>query len=499
VKRTPEDAIEPIVDPRSGRLIGFRPTGAGRRAAAPEHARRMNRRAFLRGAGTVAIALPFLEGLPERSAWAADYPPVFTFFMVAACGVVGSKFFPNATGALTTATLTGATDKATSVLAPHADNMLFVKGINFPLGGPTGCGHAQGLCQSLTAAPPGGSGSSAFSGGISADMVIAQAVNPSSTDPMTLYAGSKNYIAERISFKGGGAGQVRAADLNPYTLYSKLVGLTTATPGGGPTTDPVAAELASTRKSVNDLVRAELNGLLGMAALSNADKQRVQQHFDSIRDVEVKMGAMGAACTKDGLSTSQLDAFKSGIAFKSDGMIEDVVKLHLEIVALAFACNYNRIATLQWGDGTDGTKYNLPTAASLGWGFHRISHRVDSDSATGSNPTAEQAHAEIDKLRMQTLLHGLDQFKARGLQDKSIIMWTNHVADGPSHSMKNVPHIIWGNGGGYLKQGQYVDAGNVTNNKLFNTLIAAAVRDKSTAPINFGMGTGTGEIDAMKV
>ena len=33
------------------------------------------------------------------------------------------------------------------------------------------------------------------------------------------------------------------------------------------------------------------------------------------------------------------------------------------------------------------------------------------------------------------------------------MMWTNHVADGPSHSMQNVPHIIWGNGGGYLKQG----------------------------------------------
>ena len=32
----------------------------------------INRRAFLRGAGTVAVGLPFLEGLPERSAWAAD-------------------------------------------------------------------------------------------------------------------------------------------------------------------------------------------------------------------------------------------------------------------------------------------------------------------------------------------------------------------------------------------------------------------------------------------
>ena len=54
---------------------------------------------------------------------------------------------------------------------------------------------------------------------------------------------------------------------------------------------------------------------------------------------------------------------------------------------------------------------------------------------------------------MKTLLHGLDQFTARGLFDKSFVMWTNHVADGPSHSFRNVPHIIAGNGGGYLKQG----------------------------------------------
>jgi hypothetical protein len=458
----------------------------------------INRRAFLRGLGTVAVGLPFLEGLEERSAWAADSPPVFSFYMVAACGVVGNKFFPSATGALTQSGLAGMTDKAVSVLAPHAENLMFIKNINFPLGGPTGCGHAQGCCQSLTAAQPGGSGAQAFSGGISADMVVAQAVNPNSGDPLTLYAGAKNYIAERISFKAGGAGQVRAAELNPYKLYSKLVGLTSATGGGAtPTTDPVAAELATTRKSVNDFVKAELTGLMGNSALSQADKLRLQQHFDSIRDVEVKMGTMAGVCTKDGLSTSQIEALSGGVAFKMNGMIEDVVKLHLELVALAFACNLNRAATLQWGDGTDGTKYNVPSNASLGWPFHHLSHRVDSDSATGMNPTAEQAHAEIDVLRMKSLLHGLDQFKARGLQNQSVVLWTNHVADGPSHSMKNVPHIIWGNGGGFLKTGQYIDAGNVTNNKLFNTLITAAIRDKSSAPVNFGMATGTGMIPGM--
>jgi hypothetical protein len=456
----------------------------------------VNRRAFLR-AGAVAIGLPFLEGLPGRSAWAAGEAPIFSLFIVTANGVVPGKFFPSATGALSTASLAGMTDKATSVLAPHAPDLLFIKDLDFPMAGPTACGHAQGLCQALTAAPAGGGGSTAYSNGISVDMVIAKAVNENGADPLTLYAGNRQngYIAERISFKGAGSGQVRSADDNPYTLYTKLVGLTTG--GDTGTTDPLADELVKSRKSVNDVVRAELKSLLGSASLSADDRQRLQQHFDAIRDTEVTMGQMGAACSDAGLATSRLEALKSGLAFKTDGMIEDVAKLHLELVALAFACNFNRVATLQHGDGTDQTKYAVPSNAGLGWPFHHISHRVESDSTSGNNPTAEMAHAEIDVLRMQTFLHGLDQFKARGLFDKSFILWTNHIADGPSHSFKNVPHIIAGNAGGSLKQGQLVDAGHATNNKLLNTLIAAAIRDKTTWSDDFGQGSGSGGLDAI--
>jgi hypothetical protein len=455
----------------------------------------VNRRAFLR-AGAIAIGLPFLEGLPDRSAWAADSPPVFSLFIVAGNGVVQSKFFPGAIGPLTTASLSAMTDKATSALASHAANLLFVKNLNFPQSGPLACSHAEGLCQSLTAAPPGSTGNTAYSSGMSVDMLIAEAVNPVGVEPLTLYAGShKNaFIAERISFRAGGAGQVRAADDNPYTLYAKLVGLLD-TSGGSTTVDPQAAALITSRKSVNDYVRAELNQLQQMSALSAADRQRLQQHFDAIRDTEVTLGEMGKACAKDGLATSELEALSGGLAFKTDGMIEDVAKLHLELVALAFACNFNRVATLQHGDGTDSTKYQVPSNIALGnWPFHHISHRIQSDSQVGNNPTAEMAHAEIDLLRMQTLAHGLDHFKARGLLDKSIVMWTNQIADGPSHTFKNVPHIIAGSGGGYLKQGEYVDAGNVTNNKLLNALINAAVRDKAPWTGNFGQGKGAGEL-----
>jgi hypothetical protein len=59
------------------------------------------------------------------------------------------------------------------------------------------------------------------------------------------------------------------------------------------------------------------------------------------------------------------------------------------------------------------------------------------------------------------------------------------VAVGPSHGFDNLPVIVAGNAGGFLKQGQYLDAGGATNNKLLNTLISAA----GVPTTDFGQGT----------
>jgi hypothetical protein len=42
-------------------------------------------------------------------------------------------------------------------------------------------------------------------------------------------------------------------------------------------------------------------------------------------------------------------------------------------------------------------------------------------------------------------------------------------------------------------------AGGPSNQPRRESLITAAIHDKSTAAVNFGAGTGTGEIAAMKV
>jgi hypothetical protein len=326
---------------------------------------------------------------------------------------------------------------------------------------------------------------------------------------MTLYAGNLNnfYIEERLSFDDNA--RVRAAVDNPYKLYTALTSVaapagssggtggtgstgTGGTGGSGPT---MQSELLRKRKSVNDLVAAEINSLIQSPKLSAADKERMKQHFDSIRQVEIDMMDMGNqmalyGCSMDGVDEDAVQALQSwryNPTNVPNGGIENIAELHMAMVALAFACDHNRTGTLQWGDGTDHTVYETPSNATLGkWNFHHISHRVQSDGNVGQNATAEAAHAEIDMLRMQTLARGLNHFRDRGLADKVAVVWTNHVAEG-NHGMRNVPFIIWGNAGGTIKQNAYVDAAGAQNNQLFNNIITAATGTPTT---NFGSSNG---------
>lgn len=459
---------------------------------APHLRSRVNRRAFLRGAGGLALGLPFLESMPSRSAWAASEQPVFSLFLCHSCGVVANSFWPNATGPLSAGTMEG---RAVGALAPHADQLLMVGGIRFP-GRNSGCGHAQGLCQAITGADSnGGGGNTATSTAPSADTLIAQAVNPSGLEPLAMYAGLKGgYINERLSFSA--AGQVRSAQGDPFEVYRDLMSLAgnLAAPPGQPA-DPnemeeMIDEMAVRRTSINDLVRDELTRLRAQSVMSQADRERLDRHLEGIRDLETAMGGNAPVeCTDTLVPEGDFQAY-SGRA-RENGAQEPISLLHMRLAAFAFACNLNRTASLQVGDGTDATVYDVPSN-SRRWGFHFISHRTQSDSATGNDQTAAAAHAEIDVLRMETFKQGLDAFasytSATGnLLDNSFVLWTNHINDGPAHSFSNIPTIIAGSGGGLLKQGEYVNLGGdsggggfgggnsgVTNDRLLNTLKTAA-------------------------
>jgi hypothetical protein len=457
----------------------------------------INRRAFLHLAGSAGFALPFLEGLPERSAFAQSDNARFGLFICTGNGVVQQwneepeRFWPTQTGALTTESMNAfADERCTGLLAEHADKLLIVRGVNYA-NRFTGCGHAAGLAECLTAATLTGSNADIMPQGISADTLIAQELNPAGVEPLTLYSGLKQgYIDEKLSFSA--AGQVRAAESNPYNVYQRLTGLLDtggATTTGGPS---MADQLALRRASVNDLVREEMESLLARPNLSQADRDRLDLHLTSIRDLEVGMTGMAEACSDVNLDITAIEALNSGTAFRQDGVIEEVALLQAELAALAFSCNATRVATLQAGDGTEQTHYEINGQKVER--FHWISHRVQSDGGSGvAIPEALEWHTEIDRIRMRTFKSMIDRWALYStpngpLLDNGFMYWTNSISIGPAHSGQNIPVIIAGNAGGYLKNGQYIDAGGVRHDKLLSTLITA----NGLPTDNFGGGNNEG-------
>lgn len=423
---------------------------------------RFSRRAVLTGIGGVTLGLPFLESLRGAQANTNDAgPPRYSFFLRNGNGVQQDdyngepdRFWPVAPGPIDQATLSGRdAGRAVSELAEFGSHLNFVKGTYLPFA-PTTCGHAQGGNQLLTARPPdGGSGANTLALGESIDNYIARAFPHNGGEPLTLYTGPRNgYLEEVLSYRG--SQDLRSAEDDPWTAYERMVGV-----GGG----VLDALLDERRLSVNDLVREEMQALLAMD-LSQNDRQKLELHFDAIRDFET----LSCRLTQD---EEQQMASLLGLGTLNDNRVE-VAKLHMDIVALAFSCDFARAATLQMGDGNDSTEYTINGIRYPR--YHFISHRVYSDGSTG-HPIADAdlLHHDIDRLHAQTFLHFLQRLDEYEILDSTVAVWTNDLGAGVSHRYDNIPWVICGSANGYLSTGNYVDLASVPHNKLLNTIATA--------------------------
>jgi len=435
-----------------------------------------SRRMFLRGLGGVTLGLPFLESLAPRDAHAKKAAtPHYSVFMREANGVAqadngeSEQYWPRSTGAITQASLSGVdSDRALSELAEYADRMLIVKGADFAFSS-NGCGHSGGGNQCLTAAEVSDdpSGNLSLAMGESIDNYIARQHTQNGGEPLTLYTGPRNgYLEEVLSYRG--EKDLRSAEDDPWNAYQRMI-------GGDAALDVL---LANRRKSVNDLVREQMGGLMSRSELSASDRQRLELHFDNIRDFEVLSCMLTPAQEKEmqGLAGQGTD----------NDLRVKMAELHSDLIAISFACDHVRSATLQVGDGNDSTQYTVNGTRLPS--FHQISHRIYSDGSEGDPILgAVNMHHDIDRLHLQIFRHLLDKIDAYGLLEQSVCVHTNDLGT-PTHRFSNVPFIVVGGGDGTLAQGQFVDLGGVSHNKVLNTLITATgIRTGGGAPIeDFG-------------
>ncbi len=443
---------------------------------------RYGRRRFLRGAGGVALGLPALDIFQPARAQTAR--KIYSALILQQNGAVQGNggdpdmYWPRSMGPINEMAMAGVDmDRTTSELRGYASKLIFVRGLNFK----NSRNHSGGPIAASTGAPVKGSDTKQLPVSESMDFFIASKMSPGQ-EPLTLYAGRKGtYRDDALSFSTGGT--LRIGDNNPWNVYQRLSGL-----AGVMQNDPALfAKIAARRMSVNDLVRSDLRQLLARGDLSKADRDRLDQHLTSVRDMEMNMGGTLGPMAAAGLDTAAMQAV-SGTHTTDDNM-EKVVRMQLDLIAFAFATDRARTATLQVGGCNDHTKYTINGVQVPP--FHFISHRVLSDGGSGTAiPNAVELHHQIDRIHARYFKHFLDRLSAYALPgggtllDSSVNLFTNSVSDGPPHSGNNIPAIIGGGAGGFLKTGIHLRTTGFTN-KILNTVITAAgVRKPGGEPID---------------
>lgn len=433
-----------------------------------------SRRRFLRGIGGATLALPLLDAFQPRRASAAT-PAVPCVFVVEMNGVQQAmgygvdgkqlnepeRFWPSSAGPLTSQGLK-ASSSSLSEIADHASSLLLVKGGKLMFES-SGCGHSGGGNQVLTAArvstDPRGNKSLAM--GESVDYRITRSLTPG-TEPFALYAGPKyGYINDHVFFRG--PKNVIVGENNPWLAYTKMSGLLG-------TDVKLREQVATRRKSLNDLVRGELRELLASPSLSTEDKRRLDQHLSSVREIELKLTA--------DLPTDRAQALKALDGnFRTDERRMEVLDFAYELIVLALSSGLTRVAVLQNGDGTDGIGYTIDGKKLPN--FHHVSHRINSDGASGAPiDGAADMHHQIDRLRLRALKKLLDRMAATEtpegrLLDLGMVVWTNQISNG-NHGYDNMPYVIAGKARGQLKTGKFVSLPSTPNSKILNSLLYAA-------------------------
>jgi hypothetical protein len=493
----------------------------------------MNRRIFLRGAGGFALAAPFLSSLNEANGQPVAPPKRLVIFYTHN-GCLTENWFPEVSdGPLTAADLT----KTLAPLADYAPKLLLPRGfrsMNSFGQGQSIDPHDQACGSKLTCAPIS-TDQNRYATAESLDHTVAKLINPNGKAPLVLSVGAAStQIKEIISFSAPNT--AFPANTNPQTVFNAL------TLGTGTTMPPEVDYQVKRGKSVIDLVRGDLTRLQSRR-LSSADQRRIQTWLDLLRDTETGTGGMTTtnACTSDtatrlGVTPSALTAasptgritpgvFGGGVpSSEGDRNLASSFTLGgdmmMNLMALNMICDANRVLMLlypgyvvfNWDGISDTTDH------------HNISHRTGSIIVTGTCLANVIEHIDrIDQWyarKFAKLVGLLDSIQEGNgtLLDNTATMWLPELSDGAAHNLNNLPILIAGSAGGYLKQGTAVNVqgtsisrgkslnscqngsnagdtgspdGNVPINKLYVTLMnAVGCTDNGAKVTKFGVMDG---------
>ncbi len=439
--------------------------------------KRLSRRTILRGAAGAAIALPWLEAMWPRKAQAAT-PPKRFIVMFSPNGTLPGQWTP--TGTETSFTLS----PILTPLAPHQSDIVVVEGLLQEGGG--GDGHQNGIGGMLTGSPlnPGpfagvGAPPAGWATGPSIDQRISQALaapTPFQSLELGVQVGSADNWGRMIY---QAANQPLPPTDDPAQVY--------ATVFSDLHTDPaVLAHLRTRHKSILDAVGGEYTRI--GKQLGSADKQRLDAHLAAVREIETRL----TTSLVDNNAACHDPTVKSFATPHANDSFPAVGALQMDLLTMALACDLTRVASLQWSRSVSQVRF---TWLGVPEGHHDLSHRSDGDTDAVTKLTQINTWYAQQMADLIARLKNTPDGAGGTLFDNTLLLWSNELAKGNTHSRQDAPYVLAGNAGGGIRTGRFVSyegQGLPHNNMMVSLLNAMDIPDTTFGKKEWCTGPLTG-------
>ncbi len=405
----------------------------------------MRRRQFIRRLGISAASLPFLVGLPSLGLASPARPRQRLVIVFSPNGTIPPAFWPEEEGK---------DFKLKEILSPleaFKERMLVVHGVCNKVRG-DGDNHMRGMSCLLTGIElfpgniQGGSDTpSGWASGISIDQEIKNYLQ-SREDTRTRFGSLEFGVGvtdradpwTRMSYAGPNDPVAPISD--PYQMYEKLYGQLNDKENLQSILDEVRDDL----KKVSPLISAE-------------DRRTLDAHEALVRQMEREIKDSGRQKLRASPPT-----LEEGVADQNDN-VPRLSRMQADLLVNSFVNDMARVATLQYTKSVGQARMSWLDIKDP---HHSLSHEPDKDEA------AQGKLIKINKWfagELNYLLQKLATTPEPGdqgtLLDHTLVIWTNELGKGNSHTLDNIPFVMIGGGCGF-QIGRSLKLDKVPHNRL---------------------------------
>jgi hypothetical protein len=389
-------------------------------------AHRPSRREFLRDLGIGAAALPFVLNLPSLGFANQERRKQRLIVMFSPDGVIPKNFWPDEEGP------SFVLKESLKPLEPLKDRMLTLHGVCDRIRG-DGDNHMRGIGCLLTGVElfpgniQGGSHTPAgWASGLSIDQEIKNFLQ---RDPATRTRFGSLELGVMVPERAdtwtrmvyAGPNKPIAPIDDPYQVFAKLYG---------------HVKDRESLKSILDDLQDDLKTV--SAKVSAADRQLLQEHATFVREMEQELRA------SEGTELDHaVPALEPGVKKDNDNMPR-ISKMQIELLVNSFAADFTRVASLQYTNSVGQARMRW---LGVDEGQHELSHKPDSDEDAQDKLTRiNRWYCEQLAYLAKRLAETPEPGGGGTLLDNTLILWTNELGKGNSHTLDNIPWVLVGNG-----------------------------------------------------